>query len=912
MAIYHFSGKIISRASGRSVVAAAAYRAADQLYDARYDVIRDYTHKSDVAHAEILLPTGALDWMADREKLWNAVEAVEKRKDAQLSREFQIALPRELTLKQNIELAREFIQREFVAQGMVADFAIHHDKGKDGEPQPHIHVLLTLREITLDGFGQKVRAWNDKSLLLGWREAWAEVANRHLAFYDHDIRIDHRTLVEQGIDLEPQSKIGATVAQDRMARLAEHQRIARENGERILENPLIAFEALTRQQSTFTHQDIARFASRHSVEVEQFNRLMITLKTHAELVSLGKDDRGLERWTTQTLLTLEKNMIAQAVDLARSQEHQVSPRHIERVKATSTLSPEQTSALIHLTDARDLSCVVGFAGTGKSYLLGAAREVWEKQGYRVLGATLAGKAAEGLEAGSGIESRTLASRLYYWDKGEQRLTANDVLVVDEAGMLGSRQMARVMEEVQASGAKVVLVGDPEQLQAIEAGAAFRAILERVGFEELTEIRRQREVWQQEATKALATHQTDKALAAYQQHGAIKEFSMRAEAQTALVEGWNATRLAEPDKTQLMLAYTRAEVRELNDQARACRQDRGELGQEQTVMTARGERSLAEQDRIYFLKNDRSLGVMNGSLGTVEKLKGDRVTVRLDAVERGREAIQARRVQFSLSEYNHLDHGYAATFHKSQGVTVDQSHVLASTYLDRQSAYVGLSRHREGVNLYWSREDFADRAALTRTLSRDRAKDMSVDYEMQRSSEGWSMTREFAPVPLPPPIHERQPPSPSRQDIPSPAEMNKAIDAFLQKQNWSPDRAPLSGREAGGLSSGSSALEVFKARFEAAHPERAQQIREQISPRHERLAVEAIREFGALEKALTDSLTPHSAQTQIERYAEKISKNSAVMSYLHEHKPELSEKIHDWASSRTKTLEKQRDIGEREL
>ena len=138
---------------------------------------------------------------------------------------------------------------------------------------------------------------------------------------------------------------------------------------------------------------------------------------------------------------------------------------------------------------------MGFAGTGKSYLLGAAREVWEKQGYRVLGATLSGIAAEGLAGSSGIESRTLASRLYYWDKGEQRLTANDVLVVDEAGMLGSRQMARVMEEVQASGAKVVLVGDPEQLQAIEAGAAFRAILERVGFEELTEIRRQREVWQ---------------------------------------------------------------------------------------------------------------------------------------------------------------------------------------------------------------------------------------------------------------------------------------------------------------------------------------------------------------------------------------------------------------------------------
>jgi hypothetical protein len=557
---------------------------------------------------------------------------------------------------------------------------------------------------------------------------------------------------------------------------------------------------------------------------------------------------------------------------------------------------------------------VGFAGTGKSYLLGAAREVWEKQGYRVLGATLSGIAAEGLAGSSGIESRTLASRLYYWDKGEQRLTANDVLVVDEAGMLGSRQMARVMAEVQASGAKVVLVGDPEQLQAIEAGAAFRAILERVSFEELTEIRRQREVWQQEATKALATHQTEKALVAYEQHGLVKEFATRTEAQRALIQSWDATRLAEPDKTQLMLAYTRAEVRELNDQARACRQVRGELGQEQTVMMGRGERSLAEQDRIYFLKNDRSLGVMNGSLGTIEKLRGDRVTVRLDVVERGREAIKARRVQLSLSEYNHFDHGYAATFHKSQSVTVDRSHVLASTYLDRHSAYVALSRHREGVKLYWSREDFADRAALTRTLSRDRAKDMSVDYEMQRSSEGWSMTREFAPIPLPPPIHEQRQPSRFGQDSPSPAEMNKAIDAFLEQQNWSPERSGLSRVEIRGVAplSPSESLAAFKAQFEAEHPERAQGLNEALLPRHERLALKVVKDFELLEKSQENSLTPRTLQSQLERNADKISKNSEVMSYLHEHHPDLSEKIGGWAKTHQRQLQKERDLGELEL
>ena len=919
MAIYHFSGQIISRSAGRSIVAAAAYRAADHLVDMRYDNVRDYTQKSDVVHSEIFLPATAPDWMANREKLWNAVEAVEKRKDAQLAREFNVALPRELTLKQNIELTREFVQREFVARGMAADFSVHNDRGKDGERQPHVHVLLTLREITPDGFGQKVRAWNDKELLLHWREAWAEIANRHLSLHDHDIRIDHRTLMAQGIDLEPQSKIGAAAAQDRLARLAEHQRIARENGEKLLANPLIALEALTQQQSTFTHHDIARLASRQSVEVEQFNRVMTAIKTHPDLVSLGKDDQDRERWTTQSQLTLEKNLMTQAVELSLSERHGVSARHLKRVQAQYPgLSNEQAAALTHLTQASDLSCVVGFAGTGKSYLLGAARQAWEAQGYRVLGATLSGIAAEGLTESSGIDSRTVASRLYVWEQGEAReqLTAKDVLVVDEAGMLGSRQMSRLMEEVTGSGAKLVLVGDPEQLQAIEAGAAFRAILERVDSVELTEIRRQREAWQREATQALATRQTEQALTAYQRRGALQSLDTQADAQRALIRHWDAARLAEPDKTQLILAYTRAEVQALNEQARACRQVRGELGEEQEVMTVHGQRTLAEQDRIYFLKNDRNLGVMNGSLGTIEKLSGDALTVRLDAAERDSESIKkAPRVMFSLSDYAYIDHGYAATIHKAQGVTVDRSHVLASLYLDRQSTYVSLSRHREAATLYWSRDQFEDESALKRTLSRNRAKDISLDYEMKRAPDGWTMKREFEPLAPSPPVHA--PPAPglsTLEPLPSPAEMNKAIDAFLQKQERSLDWAQESGRAVNERSLASDSLQAFKAAYEAAHPQKTQPLNPPLRrPRQERLALEAVQKFGLLEKELTDSLTPRSAQAQLERYAEKIAKESEIMSYLREHHRDISEKIGDWAQrSLAKTLEKQRDLGEIEL
>ena len=264
MAIYHFSGTVVSRSQGRSSVAAAAYRSAEKLHDERQDKTADFTRKQDVIYKEILTPENAPEWMKDRNKLWNAVEAGENRKDAQLAREFNFSLPKELTSEQNIILAREFIQKEFVDRGMVADLCIHNDKAKDGEAQPHAHVMLTMRKLEGDGFGQKERSWNAKENIMLWRENWAECANRHLALNGIDQRIDHRTLEEQGIELEAQKKIGPDILRVHDTRVEDHQRIARENGEKILLNPTIALNAITRQQSTFTHQDIARFVNRHS------------------------------------------------------------------------------------------------------------------------------------------------------------------------------------------------------------------------------------------------------------------------------------------------------------------------------------------------------------------------------------------------------------------------------------------------------------------------------------------------------------------------------------------------------------------------------------------------------------------------------------------------------------------------
>ncbi|GAA0194468.1 Ti-type conjugative transfer relaxase TraA [Brevundimonas nasdae] len=742
MAIYHLHVKVIGRKAGSSAVASAAYRSGSRLRDERLDRSHDFSAKRGVVHSEIMLPEGAPEHLGDRDRLWNDVEACEVRKDAQLAREVEFSLPRELTQVQGVELARDFAQSEFVDQGMIADVNVHWDIGEDGMPRPHVHVMLTMRSVDENGFGQKVRDWNRTEMVERWRERWAELANERLAELDIDARIDHRSLEAQGIPLEPQSQIGAPaqriegegiVAADR-ADL--HREIARDNGARIVADPSIALDAITQQQSTFSRRDMAKFAHRHSDGIEQFNEVMGAMRNAPDLVELGKDGRGEDRFTTRDMIEAEQRLHRSAQFMAERERHAVGDADRDAALARAeqrglVLSGEQADALAHVTDGRDLGVVVGYAGTGKSAMLGVAREAWEAAGYQVRGAALSGIAAENLEGGSGIASRTIASMEHGWGQGRDMLSSRDVLVIDEAGMVGTQQLERVLSHAAEAGAKVVLVGDPQQLQAIEAGAAFRSIHERHGGTEIGEVRRQREDWQRDATCDLATGKTGHAIHAYDRHGMVHVAETREQARGELIQRWDRERRASPDASRIILTHTNDEVRALNEAARDRMRDAGDLDHEVRVTVERGARTFAAGDRIIFLQNERGLGVKNGTLGTVQEISAQSMTVRVD---------DGRSVAFDLNDYKKIDHGYAATIHKAQGMTVDRTHVLATPGMDAHSSYVALSRHRDGTDLHYGRDDFADQNRLVRTLSRDRAKDMATDYERADPAQSYAERR----------------------------------------------------------------------------------------------------------------------------------------------------------------------------
>lgn len=777
MAIMFVRAQVIGRGGGRSIVSAAAYRHRTRMVDEQQGTSFSYRGGgAELVHEELVLPDDIPVWLRSTiegravarasETLWNAVDAFETRADAQLARELIIALPEELTRAENIALVREFVEDNFTSRGMVADW-VYHDK--DGNP--HIHLLTTLRPLTEEGFGPKkvpvlgedgeplrvvtpdrsngrivYKVWaGDKETMKAWKIAWAETANRHLALAGHEIRLDGRSYVEQGLEGIAQQHLGpekAALARKGVeiyfapADLARRQEMA----DRLLADPELLLKQLANERSTFDEKNIARALHRYVNDPADFANIRARLMASNELVTLKPQEIDAETakvsepavFTTREILRIEYNMARLAEALSKRKGFGVSARKVAAaIKSLETadaekpvrLDAEQVDAVGHITGNSGIAAVIGLAGAGKSTLLSAARIAWDSDNRRVVGAALAGKAAEGLEDSSGIKSRTLASWELAWANGRDLLDRGDVLIIEEAGMVSSRQMARVLKIVEDTDAKVVLVGDAMQLQPIQAGAAFRMISERIGFAELASVRRQREPWAREASRLFARGEIEKGLDTYAEHGHLFEADTRDEIVGRIVSDWSDARKQAIGKSVsegrgghlggdelIVLAHTNDDVRKLNEALRKVMTEEAALGESRRFQTARGAREFAAGDRIIFLENacfvERracQLGpqnVKNGMLGTVVSTGGERgetlLSVRLD---------NGRDVVFSQESYHHVDHGYAATIHKSQGATVDRTFVLATGMMDQHLTYVAMTRHRDRVDLYAAKADF---------------------------------------------------------------------------------------------------------------------------------------------------------------------------------------------------------------
>jgi Ti-type conjugative transfer relaxase TraA len=683
VAIYSLHVKTVSRSVGRSVVAAAAYRAAETIADDRLGVVWDFTRKYGVLHSEIITPADGPSWASDRAELWNAAERAEdkstRRESATTGRDIILALPHELSDVQRLAAIREFAAGLVERYGVAVDFTIHMPDRHSDERNYHAHVLMTTRQIGANGFGAKTRALDSFRTgpheIEAIRQEWERIGNPALEQAGIDERIDARSYADRGIDREATVHLGPVAAGmersgegsdlgDRnraaQARNAERERIAGDRAavsaeiidlaaerERRAEetelrravrsgSPPRILETLTERRSTFSRGDLNRELVKVIVDPQQRAALSNRILALAAVVGLKETETApVSRYTTRGVLAAEVRVMRDAEAMAGAGRHGLAAVACQAaLHRHKQVTGERRAAFWELTQARGLAVLAGEAGTGKSTTLAAVRDAYESAGYRVIGMSWTNQVVQNLKQDGFRDATTVAAELYRLDRGSGRWDRRTVLIVDEAGMLSTKHLARVMEKARPAGAKLILAGDDRQLASIERGGVFRVLKEQYGGSELHEVVRVSDAEQRRAFNLMHQGEFLPALAIYARQGAIRWSGGQDEAREALVRQWGRDLAADPDKVRFVFAYTNADVLELNAALREIRKEHEALGEDHRLKTADGVAPFAEGDRIQFTgtaarREDRQAGIVNGGVGTIRAIAGDRVTVVLD-------------------------------------------------------------------------------------------------------------------------------------------------------------------------------------------------------------------------------------------------------------------------------------------
>lgn len=772
--VYHLNAQVGGRSKGRSAVAAAAYRSGTRLEITSERAlaskrIQDYTRRDAVLAEGIMIPKRAPRWMKNREKLWNAVEDSEIRKDAQLFREIDLALPHMLPLEIQQKLLEGFIQQQFVSRGMVADYAIHGPTRHNDERNIHAHIMLTLRDIEADGFGKKNRDWNKKNLLEEWREAWANEVNTLLAANEatREYYVDHRSYKDRGIDQIPTKMLGTKKAM--LERMGIRTDVGIFNEKARAYNVERALSRLTDKKAVFRLRDVRETlltaGARAHVrdQLKRKNKKAKITKAQLdkaldkfldeEIEKIKKKDlillrqsggRFSEFYTTKGHRATEEKQISIAKSLVARKGYGVRDKSItnileERAWANKKLYADQEKVLRYVTSEGGFKVVEGLAGTGKSFTMSAIRDVYEEEGKRVIGLSHTNTIVQDMAADGFKQAYTISKYLYDLNKPDHIRTLrppdeDTVLMVDEAAMLSLKQDAQLFDLVQKSGAKLVYIGDSGQLQSIDAGGMFGYYGALAKAERLTTITRQRKEWDRKAAMDFAEGRFFEGLLKYKKHAPdhVTAASNEDLAMKCLVNDWLAdtTSLNAKREKRFIFAYTNDQVNELNKMVHQAEIESGIIDPStlQRFLCARykqdqetgkrekdGTRSvtLGVNSRIQFRQTNKKLGLFNGSMGKVTGINDDGlITVLLD-----KKGPRGKIVSFNLNDYSDFDLGYAGTIYKGQGKTFDQAYVLFSKHWRRNAAYVAMTRSRAPTKLYYARNKARSLEILSRQMAR---------------------------------------------------------------------------------------------------------------------------------------------------------------------------------------------------
>jgi len=768
MAMFHLHHGFVSRSTGRSSVQSAAYICGEKLYEDRRDKNVDYSNRNkDVALVKTLAPEHSkykdlsvwneIENFEDRyaEKHFKTDETREKYKScAQTASTIVLALPNEFSIKTCEELLDKFIDIRFTSRGLITTYAIH-----DAEGNLHAHLQISRRAVGEDGelLLKKDREICARGAAVETRELFADLTNEFLEREGFNERVTAKSFEDLGINLEATKHRGYYA--DKLGTdsriVQENIEIRKENEEGLLSDPSIIIDLLNEKKAVFTQKDILKeIADR---VFDEKNISVIFEKVVEWSIHVGENVNGEFLYTGEKYQQLESDVLSK-FDALSSQATKTSvtlDSKLSVINKYDYLSEEQKTAVIGLTKDNNFGILLGKAGAGKTTTMKAISEIYEQSGSRVIGMSLSAVASENLGKDAEIESATIASWSHRWriyetakekflsfdsvvtdgvlkqldwyndlQRYEQyQLKSGDVIIVDEAGMVGTKEWKIILDAAEKFNAKIISAGDDNQFKPISAGDCFRYFVnQNEDVLELSEIRRQKELWMREASVELSKLNVGTALEKYEHHGKIHAID------NTEVSKRIAEKYLEIEKlgTSAVLCSTNAECATINDKIRVLKKENRKIGEDIVKINSR---FFSENDRIIFLENNKGLDVKNGQCGSVKSFYDGILSIQTESGIKN----------IDIEEYSRIDHAYAITLNKSQGKTYDNTILLASKLMDAKAAYVGLTRHRDSVNIYYSKSVFGSFKDLVNSASKYSHKDSLVDYE---HSENLNKVRVF--------------------------------------------------------------------------------------------------------------------------------------------------------------------------
>lgn len=728
MAIQFARCEYVSRSTGGNACRKASYNQRAVVHCERTGEVFSFKDRGGNIHHEILLPEGAHSKFKNSEALWNEAEKCEKRKDSQVAKEFVIALPddQEITVEDRIELTRRFAQF-IVEKGVAVQLDVHSPH--EGEKNWHAHLLATTRRFSEDGltFCEKKATDLDPIIRNGivvegdiWGEIWKVLQNTYFEEQGYNLKVDP-------IGIVPQEHLGPVRMRHHMNEALLRARLLQEANEKIASCPKSVLEEITRTRAVFSEKDVDFFLKKH-VPFNEREGLLEKVMSSSGVLQLYDKDTGNATpcFTTEKVRSEEEKLLRFTDVIAKKPTFGLPPIFIEKGLEGKTLTNEQREAYdLCVSSGENLCIIQGRAGVGKSYLLDSIRMAHEASYFRVLGLAPTHKVSLDLKENGFKETKTCHSFLFAFKNGREKLNSNTLVIVDEAGMVGTELSIELFNVIKNSGAKLILVGDDRQLSSVERGGTFGFLAERYEAVEIREVRRQTINWQKSVSEDLSKGDIRSAVHLLQENKAIiwneeKEVSMN-----ALLKDWAKDSLLKSHETRQILAQKNIEVDALNQGVRDILRQQGKLGDLEVICsTTRGKTAFAEGDRVQFTKTDKGQDLRNGYFGVIEKIdpKTKILTIQLD--NKGLKEVNP-------NTYDGLCHGYAATIYKAQGSTLSHVYVLHSKTTNQSTNYVALTRQTKSLSLYVSKNETPSELQLIHQMGREEGKSTSLVFNTLR-------------------------------------------------------------------------------------------------------------------------------------------------------------------------------------